>query len=132
MFEKLETVEQRYNEIDTLLSDPDVFKDRQRYHQLTSERAQIAPIVEAYLRYKTNSRRIEDNRALLNDHDSELVKLAEEENAQLHKDQEELETLLQVMLLPNDPRDAKNVILEIRAGTGGEAVSYTHLTLPTN
>ena len=120
MFNKLDEVVERTREIDTLLSDPDIFKDREQYQKLTSERARKAPIVESYQRYKTVLEQLEDNKKLLDDDDEEIKALAEEEISGLNQEKNLLEKNLQLMLLPKDPRDEKNVIMEIRAGTGGE------------
>jgi peptide chain release factor 1 len=120
MYEKLEEIEERFQELDTLLSDPQVFQDRERYQKLTYERAKLTDLVDVYRRYKRISEELEENKKLLSDEDDEMKELAKEEIAVLKKEKEELEESLNLMLLPKDPRDEKNVILEIRAGTGGE------------
>jgi peptide chain release factor 1 len=120
MFDKLEEVEQRYREVDTLLSDSDIFKDRKNFQKLSRERAKIAPVVESYQRYKKVLEHLEDNKLLLHEQDEEIKELAREEIAVLTNEKSVLEKNLQLMLLPKDPRDEKNVIMEIRAGTGGE------------
>lgn len=120
MFDKLEEVEQRHRELDSLLSDPAVFEDRQKYQNLTSERAKVTPVVESYQRYKEVLKQLQDNKNLLVEDDEEIMDLAREEIAALAQEKSQIEGDLQMMLLPKDPRDEKNVILEIRAGTGGE------------
>ncbi len=121
LYQKLQEFDQRCRELDTLLSDPSVFNDHQRCQQLSSERSKISPIVESFSRYKEVLRQIEDNKVLLDDEDEEEMKaLAREELGVLGSAREQLEQELQLMLLPKDPRDQKNVILEIRAGTGGD------------
>ncbi len=120
MFEKLEEVEQRYCDLDEALADPAVYQDRQKYQGLAEERARIEPVVEKYRRYRQVTGDIEENRKLLNESDADIRHLAREELAALTEEEESLGHELQVMLLPKDPRDEKNVILEIRAGTGGE------------
>jgi peptide chain release factor 1 len=120
MFDKLEEVEQRYRALDIALSEPHVFDDRQRYQNLTAERAKIAPVVENYQRYKSVLQQLEDNKKLLNEQDEEIRGLAFDDIDILTNEKASLEQKLQLMLLPKDPRDEKNVILEIRAGTGGE------------
>lgn len=120
IFSKLEEVAVRHHELEVLLSDPSVFGDMKRYQALVGERAKLAPIVEKYERYKKVLAELEDNKRLLADVDDEMKELAREEIATLTAEKKELEQTLQVMLLPRDPRDEKNVILEIRAGTGGE------------
>lgn len=121
MFDKLQEVEQRYQELDKELSDPAVYNDRQKYQNLTSERSKIAEVVETFQQYKKVLQQLNDNKSLLADEDDEEMReLAREEIVSLGEEQERLEEELQVMMLPKDPRDEKNVILEIRAGTGGE------------
>jgi len=120
MFDKLAEVENRYQALDAALSDPHVFDDRARYQNLTAERARISAVVESYQRYKTIIQQIEGDKILLNEQDEEIKKLAHDEMIYLEEEKNALEQKLQLMLLPKDPRDAKNVILEIRAGTGGE------------
>lgn len=120
IFDKLEEVEQRYRALDIALSEPNVFDDRQRYQNLTAERAKISPVVESYQRYKIVLQQLEDNKKLLNEQDEEIRGLALDDIALLTHEKASLEQKLQLMLLPKDPRDERNVILEIRAGTGGE------------
>ena len=120
IFDKLEEVILRYREIDVQLSDQSVFNDMKRYHGLTSERAKLSPIVEGYERFKEISRQLDDNKKLLSDSDEEIRELAREEIGPLTEQKEKIEQELQVLLLPKDPRNDRNVILEIRAGTGGD------------
>ncbi len=121
MFNKLEEVEQRCRELDTLLSDPHIFDDRKRYQTLASERAKIAPIAEGYQRYRKVLEDLQENKTLLaEESEEELKELAREEITVLTEEKDTLEKELQLMLVPKDPRDEKSVILEIRAGTGGE------------
>jgi peptide chain release factor 1 len=129
MFDKLDEVEQKYREIDVLLSDPDIFQDMERYQKLTRERAKLTSLVESYQRYKKISDEIEENKVLLHGEDDALKELAREEMALLKNEKEGLEENLRLMLLPKDPRDEKNVILEIRAGTGGEEAALFAMDL---
>jgi len=120
MFKKLDEVEKRYKDLDIALSDPEIFKDREKYQKLTSERSKVAPIVDHYQHYKRINEQLEGNKKLLQEQDEEIRELAREEIAELSEEKRQIADQLQVMLLPKDPRDEKNVILEIRAGTGGE------------
>ena len=129
MFDKLEQVEQKYRELEALLSDPDIFQDMERYQKLTRERAKLTSLVENYQRFKKISEEIEGNKELLHGEDDALKELAKEEMATLKKEREGLEETLRLMLLPKDPRDEKNVILEIRAGTGGEEAALFAMDL---
>jgi peptide chain release factor 1 len=129
MFDKLEQVEQKYRELETLLSEPDIFQDMERYQKLTRERAKLTSLVENYQHYKKISEEIEGNKELLHGDDDAIKELAKEEIAALKKERERLEENLRLMLLPKDPRDEKNVILEIRAGTGGEEAALFAMDL---
>ena len=120
MLNKLEEVEARFNELETLLVDPSVYEDRNKYQAITKERSKIESIVELYKRYKSVSKDLEENKQMVDESDDEISELAKEEIPLLKEEIEEIEAKLQVLLLPKDPRDDKNVILEIRAGTGGD------------
>jgi peptide chain release factor 1 len=116
--EKLDAVMRRYDELEQLMCDPAVISDPSKLQSLTRERGGLQPIVEAFARWRVLKQEIEGHREALSD--PELGPLAEEELPTLEKERESLETQLNVLLLPKDPNDEKNVILEIRAGTGGE------------
>lgn len=121
MFTKLENVEKKYEDLTRQISDPAVASDPNRYKKLAKERSDLMDLVETYRKYKNASRAIEDNRHIA-DHDSheEMREMAKEEIAILEKQKAELEQELKKLLLPKDPNDDKNILLEIRAGTGGE------------
>ena len=116
--QKLEGLSRRHEEIETLLCDPGVLGDRNRLNALNRERAQLSPIVEAFARYRALARQIADDREALAD--PELGELAREELPGLEASLADLEGRLRILLLPKDPADEKNTLLEIRAGTGGE------------
>ncbi len=120
MFAKLESLEQKYLELERELSSPDIFNDQQRYRQLTKRHAELAEIVTVFRDYKQTSAAIDANKELLADPDPEMQDLARSESEVLEETLESLQNKLQILLLPKDPMDEKNVILEIRAGTGGE------------
>jgi peptide chain release factor 1 len=120
MFDKINEIEDRYSLLESELSRPDIFKDQKTYQKYTKEHSQLAPIVNIYREYTTVCEEIEGNRSLLNDSDPEMRKLAKEEMESLLSRKEELESELKILLLPKDPNDEKNIILEIRAGTGGD------------
>ena len=116
MFDRLEDTLVRFEELLSMLSEPDVANDPKRFQKLMKEQADLAPIVEAYKEYKENKQNIEDSLAMLQEEsDEELRELAKEELAESKEKVEELE-----QLLPKDPNDDKNVIVEIRAGAGGD------------
>ena len=121
MFTKLEEVEKKYEELIRQISDPAVTSDPNRYKKLAKERAELTELVDAFRQYKKTAVAIEDNRHIASqDSDPELRELAKEELIQLEQKKDRLEKELKQLLLPKDPNDEKNILLEIRAGTGGE------------
>jgi peptide chain release factor 1 len=120
MLEKLASIEDRYNELERLLADPEVVSDYENVVKYSKERSDIQEIVEKYREYTQKSSELDDARAMLREDDNEMGELAEIEIAELEPRLEELETELKSLLLPKDPRDDKNVIMEIRAGAGGD------------
>jgi len=120
MFDKLKGVEDRFKELERLLSDPGVVQDRDAYQKYIREHAEIAPIVAAFRAFKGVDRELDDSLGLLNDEDPEMKQMAAEEVDRLEKKKSRLEEELKILLIPKDPLDDKNVILEIRAGTGGD------------
>lgn len=120
MLEKLAEVEKRYNELEALLSSPQLAGNQKEYSRVAKERSELEEIVSCYREWRRVERELEENRALLEESDEALRELAKEETARLRARKEELEARLKLLLLPKDPHDAKNVILEIRAGAGGE------------
>ena len=120
MFAKLEEVEQRLLDLEAEVSQPETMADRRRYQEATRELSELRPVVEAYRACREVEAEITEYREYLNGDDEELKELAAEELPVLEKRRAELEKEIQLLLLPKDPNDAKNVILEIRAGTGGD------------
>ena len=121
MFDKLNFIEEKYNELNTLISDPEVIADQERWRKLMKEQNDLTPIVEKYKEYKkTKETEAEMLEMLSSKPDKELKELAEEELAEAKKRLPEIEEELKILLLPKDPNDEKNVIVEIRAGAGGE------------
>ena len=120
MFEKLKGVEKRFSEIEKCLGDPEIIKDQQVYQDLIREHADLKKIVTVYRKFKEILQGIEESTELLQDSDPEIKNLARDELAELNLNKNRLENDLKKLLLPRDPNDEKNVIVEIRAGTGGE------------
>jgi peptide chain release factor 1 len=118
MVEKLEELEQRYQELDALLADPAVISNQHEFRKFSREHAELSELVAAYRCYRKVLADITGNRELLADPD--MKEMAEEELRALQEDKERLEAEIRLLLLPKDPNDKKNVILEIRAGTGGD------------
>jgi peptide chain release factor 1 len=116
--DKLRSLVKRHEEVEELLCDPAVFADPRKLNSLNRERSQLAPIVDAMNRFEAIERRIADDREALDD--PELGPIAREEIQSLELERGEVEGRLRLLLLPRDPNDDKNTILEIRGGTGGE------------
>ena len=121
MLDKLHAVEEKYRELESLISDPAVLADMPKWQKLSREHAQLAPVVETYREYKKVREGLAEAKAIFDDNpDADMRRLAEDEIAELRPRLEALERELPILLLPKDPNDAKNVIVEIRGGVGGE------------
>ena len=121
MFDRLEDLLVRYEELMSELSEPDVANNPERFRKLMKEQSDLTPIVEAYKEYKQCKQNIEDSLAMLDEEtDEEMKELAKEELNDSKARVEELEQKLKILLLPKDPNNDKNVIVEIRAGAGGD------------
>ena len=118
--EKLEEVVDRFREVEGLLADPSVVNNQEKFRSLTKEHADLSEVVATYDAWRKVDEDLEGNRELLQDSDPEMREMAKEEIPGLEEQQQELSEKLRLLLLPKDPNDDKNIILEIRAGTGGE------------
>jgi len=120
MFGQLESLEGKRTTLEEKLSDPVVVGDPKRYRELAREHAQVSRLHDLYLQYKKVEKEIEQNRELLREDDEEMVELAKGELETLNERLEQFERDIRILLLPKDPNDDKNILLEIRAGTGGD------------
>jgi peptide chain release factor 1 len=120
MFKRLKDIETRYEDLEGLLSNPDVVSKPSVYQKYAKEHSDFQDLVEAYREYEKTNARIEEDQTLLRGNDDELKEIVKEELPQLKEKLELLENKLKLLLLPKDPNDDKNVFLEIRAGTGGD------------
>lgn len=121
MLEKLQAVEDKYRELESMIADPDILQDMDRWQRCSKEHAELAPIVEKFREYKKVTKDIEEDKALFNEPlDDEMRHLAEQEIAALTERQQALREAFPILLLPKDPNDEKNVIVEIRGGVGGD------------
>ena len=121
MFDRLEDLVIRYEEVMGELQEPDVANDATRFRNLMKEQSDLAPIVEAFKEYKQCKQNVEDSLMMLEEEsDEEMRELAKEELNESKNRIEELEKEMKILLLPKDPNDEKNVIVEIRAGAGGD------------
>ncbi|NIB40137.1 peptide chain release factor 1 [Pseudomaricurvus alkylphenolicus] len=120
ILEKLELLQDRYDEVSALLGDADIISDQNRFRDLSKEYAELEPVVKCFSEYRQVMDDIEEAKGLLKDGDADMREMAQEELKECESRQEPLEEELQKLLLPKDPNDEKNVFLEIRAGTGGD------------
>ena len=120
MFDRLTGVEDRFLEVEKRLSDPDIIQNRESYQKYTREHADLSKIVTVYRKYKKTLMELDESMELLRDKDPDIKEMARDEVEALTLKRDNLEDDLKKLLLPKDPNDDKNVIIEIRAGTGGE------------
>ena len=121
MFDRLEDIVKHYEELMFELNNPSVAEDQKRFRKLMKEQSDLTPLVETYKEYKQAKQDVEDSLAMLEEeNDEEMREMAKEELSDAKKRIEELEHELKILLLPKDPNDDKNIILEIRAGAGGD------------
>jgi peptide chain release factor 1 len=120
MFDKLKGVEERFNEVETALSAPDVVKDRVAFEKLSREHAELSKVVTVFRDYQGLAEELADSQELMQDSDPEMKSLARADVARLTEARDAMAVELRKLLVPKDPNDDKNIILEIRAGTGGD------------
>ena len=123
MFERLEQIEARYEEMARQLADPEVLSDREKYQKVAKQHRELEPVVEKFREYRQVKNGIADARMMLSESDAEIRAMAQEELTTLEEREPRIEEELKLLLLPKDPNDEKNVVLEIRAGTGGDEAS---------
>lgn len=121
LLDKLQALEDRYNELGNLLSDPQIIADNSQFQKYARAHSELTPIVDKYNEYKNIVKGIEDAKNMLKEElDSDFREMVQLELNELSPQKEEMEKQLSILLLPKDPNDDKNVVMEIRAGTGGE------------
>lgn len=120
MLDKLAEVEKRYQELEGMMSDPQLLGHQREYSRVAKERSELEEIVSCYREWRKVDREMQENRQLLEEADEAIRELAKEELIDLRERKEVLEERLKILILPKDPNDARNVIVEIRAGTGGD------------
>ena len=118
--QKLEQLEKRFEELTQQMADPAVISDGDRYRKITKEQSEISEVVGKYREWKQVNDSLSQARGMLQESDPELKAMAQEEVARLDPEREKLEEEIKILLLPRDPNDDKNIVLEIRAGTGGD------------
>ncbi len=123
MLDRLEQIESRYEELGRQLAEPEIVNDQQRYQKTAKAHRDMEAVVDKYREYKRVQQGIADAKSMLGESDAELAAMAQEELEQYEQKLGAIEDSLKVLLLPRDPNDEKNVILEIRAGTGGDEAS---------
>ena len=120
MFDKLDFILEKYEELSLKVSDPDIINNQKLWQKHIKEMGEMEPIVNKYREYKKAKEAVAEAREMLDSGDAELRELAKMELAEYEDQIPEMEEQLKILLLPKDPNDEKNVILEVRAGTGGE------------
>ena len=121
MYDKLDAIVLRYEDINRELASPGVLSDQDRFRRLMKEQSDLTPLVETYTRFRSVSDNLEESRMLLEEEDDEEMReLAREEISSSKKELEDLQEQLRILLIPKDPNDERNVIVEIRAGAGGD------------
>ena len=124
MLKKLEQLSKRYEEVTELIQDADLIKDPKKYKDTMREHSYLSDLMEAYEEYKQVLQGIEDARVLITEEDDhEMKEMAREELKELEEQQPILEDKIKMMLIPPDPLEEKNIIMEIRGGTGGDEAS---------
>jgi len=124
ILQKLEGVKMRFDEVSELITDPEIMGDMDRYVKLNKEYKDLQPIIEAYEQYKQLLNNIESDKQILEtEQDEELREMAKSELEEMNNQKEPLEEHIKLLLVPKDPEDDKNAIVEIRAGTGGDEAS---------
>ena len=120
MFAKVKEIEERYNSLEADLGDPDIVRNQKAYQTYAKEHSMLTPIITAFREHQSLQDEILENQSLLDDPDSEIRQLAKEELDNLNSNLSKIEQELKILLIPKDPNDDKNILLEIRAGTGGD------------
>lgn len=121
MLDRLQSLEDRYNRLNELLSDPEIVSDPKKLREYSKEQSDLEDVVQAYRRYKEVTSELEDAKEMLEeDLDDEMKQMAKDEIAELSDEEEELRERMKVLLLPKDPNDEKNVIMEVRGAAGGD------------
>jgi peptide chain release factor 1 len=123
MFDRLEQIETRYEDLGRQLADPDIISDQQKYQKAAKQHRDLESIVDKFREYRQVVNGIADAKAMLEESDPDIRAMAQEELTQLEEREPKLEEELKFLLLPKDPNDEKNVVVEIRAGTGGDEAS---------
>ena len=123
MFERLEQIEARYEDLGRQLADPGLMADQQKYQKTAKQHRDLEPVVDKFREYRRVVNGIADARGMLQESDAEIREMAAQELSELEPRQPGIEEELKVLLLPKDPNDEKNVVIEIRAGTGGDEAS---------
>ncbi len=123
MFERLEQIATRYEDLGAQLAEPEIVSDQQKYQKIAKQHRDLQSVVDAYHRYRTIREGIAEAKAMLSEEDAEMRAMAQEELAQLEERLPAVEEEIKLLLLPKDPNDEKNVVVEIRAATGGDEAS---------
>ena len=121
---QLEGLVAHYEELQEMMADPEVISDTKRYMEISKEEADLREVVQKYKKYKQDKKELEDNKKIIaNESDEDLIEMAKEENSEIEKEIPELEDQIKILMLPKDPNDDKDIIMEIRGAAGGDEAS---------
>ena len=121
---QLEGLVAHYEELQEMMADPEVINDTKRYMEISKEEADLREVVQKYKKYKEDKKEIEDNKEIISSEtDPDLIEMAKEENSEIEKEIPELEDQIKILMLPKDPNDDKDIIMEIRGAAGGDEAS---------
>lgn len=121
---QLEGLVAHYEELQEMMADPEVINDTKRYMEISKEEADLREVVQKYKKYKQDKKELEDNKKIIaNESDEDLIEMAKEENSEIEKEIPELEDQIKILMLPKDPNDDKDIIMEIRGAAGGDEAS---------
>ena len=121
---QLEGLVAHYEELQEMMADPEVINDTKRYMEISKEEADLREVVQKYKKYKQDKKELEDNKKIIaNESDADLIEMAKEENLEIEKEIPELEDQIKILMLPKDPNDDKDIIMEIRGAAGGDEAS---------
>ncbi|MEG9436783.1 peptide chain release factor 1 [Edaphobacter sp. HDX4] len=123
MFDRLDQMEARYEELGQQLADPSLISDQKKFSATAKAHRELEPVIEKFREYRSVKQGVADAKAMLNEQDEDIRAMAEEELLTLEPRMAEMEEELKIMLLPKDPNDEKNIVIEVRAGTGGDEAS---------
>src|SRR5215472_13878701 len=123
MFDRLDQLEARYNDLSQQMSDPAILQDQKKFQSIAKQHRDMEPTVDKFREYRSIKQAVADAKVMLNDSDADIKEMAQLELLELEPRLAQVEDELKILLLPKDPNDDKNIVIEVRAGTGGDEAS---------